>query len=126
MRPRSVLALLATVLAVLALSTACGDGREPRAADGDPAHGAELIASQGCGSCHQVPGVDGADGRVGPPLDGFAERTYIAGELTNTFDNLVQWIMDPQEIEPGTAMPDLGIDEEQARDLAAYLYTLRD
>lgn len=118
-----MLALLAVVVTV---SAACGSEQPPREADGDPARGAELISSQGCGSCHRVPGVAGADGRVGPPLDGFAERTYVAGELTNSFDNLVKWIMDPQEIEPGSAMPDLGVDEEQARDLAAYLYTLRD
>lgn len=49
----------------------------------------------------------------------------IAGELPNTPDNLVRWIKDPKLVEPGTAMPDLGLSDEQARDVAAYLYTLQ-
>ncbi|MFC4859441.1 c-type cytochrome, partial [Actinophytocola glycyrrhizae] len=78
----------------------------------------------GCGSCHTVPGVDGADGLVGPPLTRFGARSYIAGALPNTGDNLQHWIRDPQEVEPGTAMPDLDVSELEARDIAAYLLTL--
>jgi cytochrome c1 len=62
---------------------------------------------------------------VGPPLTSFARRTYIAGEVPNTLEYLVRWIEMPQAIEPGTAMPNLGVTEDQARDIAAYLYTLR-
>jgi hypothetical protein len=61
---------------------------------------------------------------VGPPLTSFANRSYIAGQLVNSPDNLIRWIMDPQGVEPGTAMPDLGVIPEVARDMAAYLYTL--
>jgi cytochrome c1 len=68
--------------------------------------------------------VSGANGLVGPPLDHFARRTYIAGEVINSADFLVRWIEVPQAIEPGTAMPNLGITEGQARSMAAYLYTL--
>jgi cytochrome c1 len=62
---------------------------------------------------------------VGPPLDFFSRRTMIAGELPNTPDNLVRWIENPPSVEAGTAMPKLGLSDEQARDVAAYLYTLR-
>jgi cytochrome c len=62
---------------------------------------------------------------VGPPLTMFAQRAYIAGQLPNEPDNLIRWIQDPQTVEPGTAMPDLGVDTSTARDMAAYLYTLR-
>jgi cytochrome c1 len=62
---------------------------------------------------------------VGPPLTQFAMRAYIAGEVPNTERALIRWIMTPQSIEPGTAMPNLGVKEAQARDIAAYLYTLR-
>jgi cytochrome c1 len=62
---------------------------------------------------------------VGPPLILFGERTMIAGELPNTPDNLVRWLENPQMIENGTAMPDLGLTVDQAYDIAAYLYTLR-
>jgi cytochrome c1 len=71
-----------------------------------------------------IPGIHAANGLVGPPLYFFSRRTMIAGELPNTPDNLVRWIMNPPSVEPGTAMPDLGLSDQQARDAAAYLYTL--
>jgi cytochrome c1 len=61
---------------------------------------------------------------VGPPLDAWAEREFIAGSLPNEPDALIDWIVNPQAIEPGTAMPTLGVTPEEARDMAAYLYTL--
>jgi cytochrome c1 len=61
---------------------------------------------------------------VGPPLENWSRRGFIAGELPNNGANLIRWIMDPQGVEPGTAMPELGVSEEQARDIAAYLFTL--
>jgi cytochrome c len=90
-------------------------GADPRSAP------AEMRAF-GCGSCHMIPGVDGANGRVGPSLGDFGERWSIAGRLPNTPQNLVRWITNPQEVEPGTLMPDLGVAPQQARDIAAYLY----
>lgn len=84
-----------------------------------------LIAGFGCGGCHTIPGVSNASGNVGPPLNRFGSRTYIAGMLSNTPSNLVRWLRDPQGVVPGNAMPNMGISEAQARDIAAYLYTLR-
>ncbi len=84
--------------------------------------GRQLIASYGCGACHTIPGVPGADAMAGPPLMRFYERTYIAGRLPNTWENLTRWISDPQGVEPGTAMPNLGVSEEEARHIAAFLY----
>jgi cytochrome c1 len=84
-----------------------------------------LILGYGCGSCHIIPGINGADGRVGPPLEKWAERVYIAGKLPNNPENLILWLMNPQEIKPGTAMPNMDITEKEARDISAYLYTLR-
>jgi cytochrome c1 len=93
---------------------------------GDPEQGREDIFAYGCGSCHEIPGIPNANATVGPPLKNWANRYYIAGSLTNTPDNLVTWIRNPQGIEPGTAMPNLDVTEQEARDMAAYLYTLRD
>jgi len=93
--------------------------------DGDPARGKAAIVAYGCGSCHTVPGVREATGLVGPPLVAWQRRIYIAGEVPNTPQNLVHWIVMPQSIEPGTAMPNLGVTDGDARDIAAYLYTLR-
>jgi cytochrome c len=92
---------------------------------GDPHRGRELIVKFDCGSCHVIPGIQHAIGTVGPPLTDIARRTMIAGEVPNTPVNMVRWIQSPQSIEPGTAMPTLGLTEQEARDVAAYLYTLR-
>ncbi len=92
---------------------------------GDPQQGTVLIQRYGCGSCHTIQGAPGADGRVGPPLVNMLGRSFIAGKVQNTPENLVHWIQHPQEITPGTAMPDLGVTETEARDIAAYLYSIR-
>lgn len=94
-------------------------------AGGSSSRGSVAIAAYGCGSCHVIPGVPAATGRVGPPLTDFADRTFVAGKLRNEPNALVQWIRDPQRVTPGTAMPTLGVTESDARDIAAYLYTLR-
>ena len=91
---------------------------------GDPQRGAQLITQYGCGSCHQVPGVNGANGLVGPPLTAFGKRSYIAGVLPNNATNLQRWIQNPQQVVPGNAMPDLGVTSIDARDIAAYLLSL--
>jgi cytochrome c2 len=92
---------------------------------GDAERGKQAIAGFGCGACHEIGGVPGAHGKVGPPLSGIGERSMIAGQLPNTPDNMVRWLLDPPGVEPGTAMPDLVNDEGTARDMTAYLYTLR-
>jgi len=91
---------------------------------GDPAIGRVAFRTYGCHDCHVIPGVTGANSFVGPPLTAWAERGYIAGKLPNEPTYLVQWIRFPQAIEPGTAMPNLGVTEEDAIHMAAYLYTL--
>lgn len=92
---------------------------------GDAQRGSQVIAMKKCGSCHMIPGIHSAQGWVGPPLLGFGKTTYVAGMLPNTPQNLEQWVMNPQSINPNTAMPNLGINAQQARDVAAYLYTLQ-
>jgi cytochrome c len=117
----------AAAVVLLAAPSACSTLSPTPPAEvpnGDPGRGAELISRYGCGSCHTVPGVKGADGLVGPPLIRFGSRSYIAGELVNSGPNLQRWIMDPQGVEPGTAMPNLGVTATDAQDIAAYLFTL--
>ncbi len=92
---------------------------------GDAEAGRRYIEEYGCGSCHAIPGVDGADSVVGPPLDNIGARRVLAGRLANTPQNMILWIMDPQEVEPGTAMPDMGVESDEARDIAAYLMEQR-
>lgn len=124
---RPALAAVA-VAAATAVGGGCDDGRAAARAElagGDPERGAAVIREAGCGACHTIPGVDGAGGLVGPPLTSWSRRSYIAGALPNSPENLVRWIADPPSVEPGTAMPDLDLSREEARDVAAYLYTLR-
>jgi cytochrome c2 len=126
-----IYALSAITLLMLML-TACSDlnSREVQTAamltaGGNARVGREDIRKYGCYSCHTIPGVPGARGLVGPPLDGIRNRQYIAGELPNTADNLMKWIQHPHQVEPHTVMPEMGVSEQDSRDIAAYLYTLR-
>lgn len=119
-------ALIAVLAAIFAAGCGGGDLAKPPPAvpDGNPQHGAVALGEYGCGACHTIPGVTGADATVGPPLTRWSQRAYIAGAMPNTADNLVDWITDPQAIEPGTAMPDVGVPPSVARDMAAYLFKL--
>lgn len=87
--------------------------------------GAQLIANNGCGTCHSIPGIDGATGVVGPPLDNIGRRVYLAGILRNNPENMTVWIQHPQHYVPGNAMPELGLTLDEARAITAYLQTLR-
>lgn len=102
-----------------------GEASPTAVTDGDPRKGAQDIAAIGCGACHTIPGINGAVGLVGPPLDRMGRRVYIAGLLRNTPENMQIWLQNPQRIAPGVVMPDMGVTVEQSRDIAAYLYTLR-
>jgi cytochrome c1 len=120
------------IAACLGLAAAACRGNNPEVAlaysvpvGGDPLRGRAVIEQFDCGSCHTIPGVRGARGLVGPPLLWFSRRTFIAGELPNTPENLVRWVRAPEAVEPATAMPTVGLSDQQARDVAAYLYTLR-
>ena len=135
--PRSIstklfLAILAAAIVIVALLAIAWNYehqrtrmREHAAAitGGDPWRGEAMFIQYGCGSCHSVRNVRTATGMVGPPLDGIALRVIIAGHLANTPDNMEKWIRDPQQVSPGTAMPDLHVGETDARDITAFLYT---
>ncbi len=117
-------ALVFSTLAGVALSSACQSAGSPPVTKGNPVLGEQAMQRYGCGACHTIPGVRGADAQVGPPLTNFSKRMFIAGQLANTEDNLAWFIADPQGVEPGTAMPDLGVSAFEAQNMAAYLETL--
>ncbi|MDX3983648.1 MAG: c-type cytochrome [Achromobacter sp.] len=91
---------------------------------GDAKAGRDALQQYLCVTCHAIPGVPGARHYVGPSLDGMADRSRIAGVVPNSPDSMQQWLLDPQRIKPGTAMPALGLREQDARDIAAFLQTL--
>lgn len=84
-----------------------------------------MIRQYGCTSCHTIPGIPEANALVGPSLAQIASRMYIAGVLPNTPENMFRWLQNPPAVDPRTAMPNLGVTETDARDMAGYLYTLR-
>lgn len=91
---------------------------------GEPQRGHELVLRYGCTACHAGIG-DAPAGDVGPTLEGIARRAYIAGQFPNTRIRMVEWLQHPQALKPGTAMPDLGVNARDARDIAAFLATMK-
>ena len=90
----------------------------------DSVRGQQLLAQYQCGSCHAIPGVPAASGKLGPTLQAFGKRSYIAGQIPNRPDALVRWIVEPASLVPGTTMPSMGVSVVDARAMAAYLGTL--
>ena len=124
-----VIAVIIVIGAAIILVNA-GRGTEPvmpqhTIVDADPAQGVIEIQQYGCGSCHAIPGVSGSTRQVGPSLEHFGSRSYIAGQFANVPENLVPWIENAQAMIPGNAMPNLNVSDQAARNMAAYLYTLR-
>ena len=122
LRRAALLPLTMAALVVLAGCEQPGPNAPLVVKGGQPDRAPRLMRYYGCASCHTIPGVPTANGRIGPPLKGLRERAFIGGVLSNNPDNLVAWIQNPRAIAPGTAMPHTGIPEQEARDVAAYLY----
>jgi cytochrome c len=117
----AALGRVVAVAAVFGALQGCGGHAAPDAG-GDAQRGADALRQYGCGACHRIPGIAGADGNVGPPLERIARRVYLAGVLANTPENMIRWIQVPQQIAPLTAMPDMHVTAGDARDIATYLY----
>ncbi|HEX6957883.1 MAG TPA: cytochrome c oxidase assembly protein [Ferrovibrio sp.] len=126
-RANARLTTIGPLLIVALLMAGCDEPQAAQMKDfgGNAERGKSAISQIGCGSCHIIPGVTGARGLAGPPLSQMGRRAYVAGVLPNTPENLMAWLQHPQRIAPGNAMPDMDLSERQARDIAAYLYTLR-
>jgi len=117
LRSRNTALMVLLLLPVGIVGCSPGETREAERAKA-------LIGRYGCGECHNIPGVENADGRVGPPLASIGSRIYIAGRLRNSTENMAKWLQRPQAVSPGSAMPDMGIGDADALTLANYLETL--
>jgi cytochrome c len=117
----------ALLIGILCGTVACRGPAQSRrpASSADAERGRALIQTHGCATCHTIPGVPRARALVGPPLWGIADRAYIAGVLPNTEVDMIRWLQNPPAADPGTLMPNMGVSEQDARDITAYLYTLR-
>lgn len=100
-------------------------GERHTVAGGEAKKAPAALRKYGCVSCHTIPGMPQADALVGPPLAHWSKRRYIAGRVPNEPDELVKWILHPQGIKPGTAMPDMGVSGDEAKHIAAYLFELK-
>jgi mono/diheme cytochrome c family protein len=125
-------AAILLLTAAVAAATLWSDRRDRVQHESDAATGGvgaralPIMTANGCSGCHTIPGVPGAEGQVGPRLDGgLADRVFIGGLLANNPQNMIRWIRSAREISPHTAMPSTRITEQQARDIAAYLYALK-
>jgi len=98
--------------------------RERQPGAGDARRGRQAIQQYACVTCHAIPGVVGSQAPVGPSLARIATRSFIAGVLPNSAENMELWLIAPQDVKPGTAMPDLDMSPRDAKDIAAYLATL--
>ncbi len=110
------------------LLAACGadiESRQEPQTSGDARRGRAALERHDCDVCHVIPGVRGTAGRVGPSLKDFAHRPHLAGKFATGEGQVIRWILDPPAMAPRTAMPAVGVSEAEARDMAAYLLTLK-
>ncbi len=119
------LTLVALALLIICVTACKPQEKAPAPEAGDANHGKQLIGTYGCTTCHIIPGIDGPKGMIGPSLDHVAVRQFIAQTIPNTPKNMSQYIQNPQANNPQNVMPILGVKPDEARDMAAYLYTLK-
>ncbi len=87
--------------------------------------GEMLFQKETCGDCHAIAGTP-ANAHVGPDLTHIASRTTIlSGRLTNTRENLLRWLSNPQKVKPGAHMPDFRFSKKQLNELVTYLEGLK-
>ena len=96
----------------------------PPASVGDAARGKELMNTFACSGCHVIPGLE-MGGNLGPSLEGWANKPMIVNKFPNTADNVIQWLQNPQSMDPQTTMPGVGANPIDARDMTAFLFTLK-
>ncbi|HSS99806.1 MAG TPA: c-type cytochrome [Terriglobales bacterium] len=118
--------LVGIVILAAGLAVGCRDWKSSTpelVAGGDANTGKEKISYYGCPACHEIAGIRTAIGRVGPTLNHISRQSYLAGQLANTPQNMALWIQRPRNIQPHTAMPNMGVSDQDARDITAYLYS---
>jgi cytochrome c len=116
-----------TLIITASMLAACAPGRdyEPQVIGGRADKGRAALARYECGVCHVIPGVPDAVGKVGPALNDYSRRSYVAGKFPNDPETLVRWIVDAPSMAPQTAMPAIAMSDQEAKDMAAYLYESR-
>lgn len=115
-----------TVLVCAALASGCTkEAPASRVAGGDPERGRLLVQQYQCAACHFIPEVQGPNGDAGPSLQSMGRMSYIAGSIPNQPENMIRFLQNPPAVKPGTLMPALGISNDEARHMAAFMYSLK-
>lgn len=92
--------------------------------DASVATGRRMFESLACISCHAV-GEKGANNGFGPDLTHLMSRQTIgAGVADTNYDDIHQWLKDPDSLKPGCYMPDMKLTDDQLKHLTEYLLTL--
>ena len=114
------------LLCAAVLASGCAK-EEPvsRVAGGDPERGRLLVQQYQCAACHFIPEVQGPNGDAGPSLESMGRLSYIAGSIPNQPENMIRFLQNPPAVKPGTLMPALGISNDEARHMAAFMYSLK-
>lgn len=107
------------VIVLLPFLVACGQQKETA----NISAGKAAIEKYGCNACHIIPGIEGPRGMAGPSLEHLKNRAFLAGKLPNNPETLAKWVQNPQAMDPQNAMPNVGVTPDDARAIAAYLYS---
>lgn len=125
---RDIAAYLVPVDARVIAHSASGSNDLAPLAGADLGKGRALLDTKGCGSCHTFGGVAAIAASAPPAMDGreFARGHTLAPDLRATRERmsakqLVAWLKDPKGVKRDTPMPNVGLSDVEARDLAAYI-----
>jgi len=121
----SIAAAIASAIVINAQDMAQARTTAEQLTGGSVSAGKHAFQAYGCSACHAIKTLPGADGQVGPSLDQIATQAQLAGHLANSPANMARWIQHPQQVDPGNGMPETGVSDQDARNISAYLYTLR-
>jgi cytochrome c oxidase subunit 2 len=99
--------------------------QQPAVSDASVAAGRHVFETQACMNCHTITGT-AATGRFGPDLTHLMSRdTLASGAVTNTKENLHEWIRNPDTFKVGSLMPAMQLNDQQLDQVTAYLATLK-
>jgi cytochrome c oxidase subunit 2 len=96
----------------------------PAQLDAAASAGRRIFEKTSCINCHTIAGTP-ANGRFGPDLTHVMSRETIAsGVVPNTPENLRRWILNPDDIKPGSRMPAMNLSGQELDAVTAYMASL--
>ena len=118
------------VLVTILLALACSKAEKPATESAPPPPIGNATAAKAhmekysCQACHVIPGM-GPGGALGPDLTGFGSRPTLNARVPKNPQAVAAYLLNPTAIDAQTSMPAVGLSEEEAKDIAAFLETLK-